>query len=518
MRKSAVRKLFGFMCVCVVLTSSMNARQIFVSTTGSDTAAGTFDQPYLTIPKAVSVAVAGDTMYVRGGTYVVTSTISISKKGSDTAWYVLSVYPGERALFDFSGMAISSSNRGFKLSGNYWHIKGFDIKGAGDNGMYVSGSNNIIEFCSFSENHDTGLQLGGGASNNRIINCDSYYNADPTFGNADGFAPKLDVGTGNYFYGCRAWQNSDDGWDGYLRPSDSVFTTLENCWSFMNGYLKGGNISSGNGNGFKMGGGDNGNADSLRHYMTLKKCLAFDNKVKGFDQNNNRGSMTLLNCTAYRNSTNYSISAPLKTGCTLTVENCVALGSYGALADFAIQKTNSWMNPFVVTESDFVSIDTTGVRGPRKADGSLPDVPFMHLAAGSDMIDAGTDVGLFYVGSAPDLGAFEFDTTVTEVSVTANTAPRKFELLQNYPNPFNPTTYFRFSIADFRFVTLQIYDIVGRKVATLVNERKSPGTYEVQFDGSTLSSGVYFYRLTARPTDGRQTGNFVDTKKFVLMK
>ena len=156
------------------------------------------------------------------------------------------------------------------------------------------------------------LNSGGGASNNRIINCDSFFNVDPSQGNADGFSPKLDVGTGNYFYGCRSWQNSDDGCDGYLRPSDSVFTTFENCWMFHNGYLKSGAASSGNGNGFKMGGGDNSNADSLRHNMTLKNCLAFDNRVKGFDQNNNRGSMTLLNCTAFRNGTNINISAGVK--------------------------------------------------------------------------------------------------------------------------------------------------------------------------------------------------------------
>ncbi len=104
----------------------------------------------------------------------------------------------------------------------------------------MSGSNNIIEFCCFYENRDTGLQLGGGAANNQIINCDSYYNCDSSQGNADGFSPKMDVGTGNYFYGCRSWQNSDDAYDGYLRGADDVTTTYENCWAFKAGYLKDG--------------------------------------------------------------------------------------------------------------------------------------------------------------------------------------------------------------------------------------------------------------------------------------
>ena len=82
-------------------------------------------------------------------------------------------------------------------------------------------------------------------------------------------------------------------------------------------------------------------------------------------------------------------------------------GNYGSLSGFVEQQTNSWQSPFVVTNADFISIDTLGVRGPRKSDGSLPDIEFLHLAAGSDLIDAGTDVGLPFSGIAPDLGAFE---------------------------------------------------------------------------------------------------------------
>ncbi len=205
--------------------------------------------------------------------------------------------------------------------------------------MYITGSYNRIEHCAFYENRDSGLQLSDDASYNQIINCDSYYNADPGNGNADGFAPKLTVGTGNNFYGCRAWQNSDDGWDGYLRGSDNVSTILDSCWCFMNGYLKNGAASSGNGNGFEMGGGDNSNADSLRHHMTLKNCLAFDNRVKGFDQNNNRGTMILYNCTSYRNGTNYGMPGPVKSGESMILKNCIALTSTGSLWNKAIQQT-----------------------------------------------------------------------------------------------------------------------------------------------------------------------------------
>ncbi|MFA5292838.1 MAG: carbohydrate-binding protein [Phycisphaerae bacterium] len=384
----------------------------FVDPNGNDSNPGTIDYPFATIPTAVTAATAGDTIYLRGGTHIYTTTISISKDGTSGSRYYMFAYPGERPVLDFSAMAESGSNRGIILSGDYWHIKGIDVYGAGDNGMNISGgSYNIIEFCRFYENHDTGLQIGGGATYNQIINCDSYYNADSSLENADGFAPKLDIGTGNYFYGCRSWQNLDDGYDGYLRPSDGILTTYENCWAFKNGYLKNGQASSGDGNGFKMGGSDD---KTLRHNVILINCLSFQNAVKGFDQNNNKGSMTLYNCTAFNNgSYNYNIPLALASGSTATLTNCVYYLGSNSLGSFVVQTTNSWQSPFSVSSGDFVSVDPSAAYGPRQADGSLPDITFMHLAAGSDLIDGGTDVGLPYNGSAPDLGCYEY--TVSNV-------------------------------------------------------------------------------------------------------
>jgi len=386
----------------------------YVATDGNDSNTGSIDHPFKTIyPKAVGVVVAGDTIYVRGGTYTYSGSSTAitlpSKSGSSPINRCSLIgYNGERPLLDFSSMTGTSAD-GLKINGSYWYLKGIDFKGAPHNGIKISGGSfNIVEFCSSYENRNTGVQLGNGAANNQIINCDSYYNFDSPDGeNADGFSPKLDVGTGNYFYGCRSWQNSDDAYDGYLRGADDVNTTYENCWAFKAGYLKSGAASSGNGNGFKMGGSDDKN---LKHNATLKNCLSFSNRVKGFDQNNNKGSMTLYNCTSVSNGTyNYSIPSALASGKTATVTNCVyaGLGEID-LNDFVNQTTNSWMPPFVVTYEDFVSISPSAAYGARNADGSLPDINFMHLALGSDLIDGGTDVELPYHGSAPDLGAFEF--------------------------------------------------------------------------------------------------------------
>lgn len=494
-----------------------DAQTYYVSTAGSDLYPGTIDSPFASITRPLGLAVPGTVIYVRGGTYPVSSTITISRSGkADTLCSLLS-YPGERAVLDCSSMPAGSTYRGVQVNGSNWHIKGFDILRAHDNGMFVRGSGNIVENCTFVGNLDTGLQLGNGASNNRVINCDSFDNADPGQGNADGFAPKLDVGTGNYFYGCRSWQNSDDGWDGYLRGANDVTTTLVNCWSFSNGYLSTGAPSSGNGNGFKLGGSDTAN---LKHNMVLKDCLVFDNRVKGYDQNHTRGSITLLNCAAYGNgSYNFSVPETLAAGKILTVENCISVGSSGVTLRNPVLATNSWMSPFTPpSASDFVSLDTTGVRGPRQPDGSLPYVPFMHLAPGSQYINAGTDVGLPYLGSAPDLGPFESDYPdgVGAASVPAST----FALFQNYPNPFNPKTEIRYSVpplagrdgqvSEVGKVELRMFDVLGRKVATLVNGVEMPGTHEVIFDGSALTSGVYFYRLKA--------GRLVETRSMILMK
>jgi hypothetical protein len=88
--------------------------------------------------------------------------------------------------------------------------------------------------------------------------------------------------------------------------------------------------------------------------------------------------------------------------------------------------------------------------------------------------------------------------------------PNKYSLSQNYPNPFNPTTNVQFSIVNVQYVTLKVLDVLGREVATLVNELLQPGTYKVQFNGSNLSSGVYYYKL--------QAGEFTDVKRMMLIK
>ena len=193
-------------------TLSLSAETFYVASNGNDSNNGnSIDAPLKTIPRAISKIQSGDTILIRGGVHFYSSTISISKSGTAEEMCYMMAYGDERPVLDFSAQPFGK--RGISLTGSYWHLKGIDIRYSGDNALNISGGgNNIIEFCSFYENKDTGAQLGGGAHDNTFINCDSYYNADPEdYGDADGFAPKLDVGTNNKFVSCRAWGNCDDG-------------------------------------------------------------------------------------------------------------------------------------------------------------------------------------------------------------------------------------------------------------------------------------------------------------------
>jgi len=101
---------------------------------------------------------------------------------------------------------------------------------------------------------------------------------------------------------------------------------------------------------------------------------------------------------------------------------------------------------------------------------------------------------------------FRYITAITEET----SFPLEYNLAQNYPNPFNPTTNIRFRIAEFGFVSLKVYDVLGSEVATLVNDEKPAGSYEVEFSATGLPSGIYFYKL--------QTESFIETKKMILLK
>jgi hypothetical protein len=188
--------------------------------------------------------------------------------------------------------------------------------------------------------------------------------------------------------------------------------------------------------------------------------------------------MTLYNCTAFRDGTyNFSIPSNLNAGKIASIKNSVSFMQTINILFSADQQNNTWLPQFTVASSDFISIDPSAAYGPRKADGSLPEIPFMHLVSGSKLIDAGVYVGIPFTGNAPDLGAFEYNTQIPTDVRNNNEIPISFVLFQNYPNPFNPETIISWQLEESSHVTLRIFDMLGRIIVTLVDEYQLQGIH-----------------------------------------
>ncbi len=479
-----------------------------------------------------SLVSSGDTVFFKGGQYDVTKIYTFIQTGSNgtaSKRTFLGSYPGETAVFDGRtlpyGNEGGSDNIALKVPANYVHIKGIVVQYAGKNGLHITGSNNIIENCTAYSNSDTGIQLKSGG-NNTIKNCDSFRNfdyktksgSDPDYGgNADGFADKQYTspsGTKNTYIGCRSWENSDDGWDFFQHVSATGYPTeIRESWCFRNGpaqfdmtgharyetdkayfeqFKSGDKIvitNYGNGNGFKVGG------DATKHNVIVSNCVAFNNKVKGFDQNNNGGDMVFYNCTGYANKPNYGLNNTGK-GATLTVKNCITakgLSSDAFLSTYA-HSNNTWdLSPKItVTDADFASVDTTSATSARNTDGSLPGMNgLFRLSSSSQCIDKGTNVGLPYNGSAPDLGAFEYnpDTRIKFTSVEETS-------FYAYPNPVKTSTRFSLQVQETDRIVIEIFDMTGKKVAIACDRQMEAGHHEISFERGNLPAGVYLYRLT----------------------
>jgi hypothetical protein len=276
-------------------TGAINA-----SPTGTDSAAGTQAAP-TTITSAITRIAAGGTVYLRGGTYNLATTVTIAagNNGTSSARKTLSAYPGETPVLDFSAMVEADTNRGLAVDGNYWHIYGITVQRAGDNGIFVGGSNNVIERIVTAFNHDSGLQISRIASdtpqanwpaNNQIITSESHDNADSDGEDADGFAAKLTAGAGNVFQYDVSHNNIDDGWDLYTKTDTGPIgvVTILNSLSYNNGTLTNGQVNAaGDRNGFKLGGED------IKVNHIVQGNIAYHNGHHGFTYNSNPGSMTI---------------------------------------------------------------------------------------------------------------------------------------------------------------------------------------------------------------------------------
>jgi hypothetical protein len=306
----------------------------------------------------------------------------------------------------------------FSISGSYYQFYGLVITNAGHNSMKISGNNNTIESCVSLGARNTGINISGGdgaavyPANNLVLNCDSIRSYDaPIGGNADGFSAKWSLGTNNVFSGCRAWENSDDGWDLWEGIAPVLIT---NCWAFRSGidvWGTSGGTFNGNGNGFKLG----GNGTSAVHHVVCS--LSFGNKAWGIDQNNNGAGQIVDQNTCWNNGGGAinldhlgSGYGTLKSAHVLRNNAAIGTVSVGNTPYASIQASNSWQVLTNISTSDFLSTDYTLELAPRRDDGGLLETPFLRPVPSGRLLDKGTNLGMPYYGARPDLGAFESPT------------------------------------------------------------------------------------------------------------
>jgi len=440
------RHIFALSALCIVHCALCTCRAATYFASPSASGSGTFASPASLADGIDLLYAPGDTLYLLGGQYDLPNTRLRNKVGTASRPIVIASYPGQQAILDFRTTAYGTRGLQIESSCSYLHIIGLTLRYSGKNKLYNEGSYCTFERLDIYGSADTGCQMKNGG-NNLIINCDSHDNFDYKHtnsegqadygGNADGFADKQHSGAPNHYIGCRSWNNSDDGWDFFQRVTTAE-TVIESCVCYQNGpaeynmqghpryqvdkswfdQINGTTITNrygeqqvvsldhypnhGNGNGFKVGG------YYTSHLVLVHHCLAVANTVKGFDQNNNGGTMRFLNCTGYANGYDYGFTTAYG---TLSIQNCLSFASKGGNATQA-QTTlandhNSWNRSTRITASAFLSVDTTVILAPRAADGSLALGNLFVPSASSGLIDAGTPVGLVYYGSAPEIGFYE---------------------------------------------------------------------------------------------------------------
>ena len=277
---------------------------IYVSPSGTPGGDGTRTKP-LDLDTAVAFVRPGQKIILLSGVYKRNSALVIPRYNNGTSEnrkYMIAA-PYSRPVIDFD-----KKSQGVVLSGDYWYIEGIDFARSAPNytGFLIGGNHNIVENCRFYENGDTGLQISRTdasgnidewPSYNRIINCESFDNCDPSNNNADGFAAKITSGRGNEFIGCVAHHNVDDGWDLYTKAGTGEIgaVVIDSCIAYENGTLTDGTVGKGDKNGFKFGG------EGIAVPHVIRNSLAFNNGAVGFTSNSNP-NITAINNIAYNNA------------------------------------------------------------------------------------------------------------------------------------------------------------------------------------------------------------------------
>lgn len=413
--------------VAVMTAISLQARDYYISPSGSDGGVGTYASPWATLRKAVETAKAGDVIYLREGVYtpcnddimgwqeggLYACVYNLTQSGTATHPITIAGYPGESAVIDLSNVKPEGKRvSGFYVKGDFWRLRDFEIVGIqvtikehtqSENISMRGGSNCIIERVNIHDGMGIGIYFTRG-SNNLVLNCDAYNNYDPVSeggkgGNCDGFGFHLNKVsyTGNVIRGCRAWRNSDDGID---LISNMASVLVDSCWAWENGY-DAERISRGDGTGIKAGGYGMGtmksDVDAPRN--VIRNCICWANKANGFYSNHHLGGNDWYNNSAYQNKYNFYIVNRKSWDEAVDVDGYNHVlrrnlsykgrkGDCGAInSDLCILAGNTFMPAVGMSEFDFESLDGSQLLRDRKADGSLPEINFLRLRQSSKVYE-----------------------------------------------------------------------------------------------------------------------------------
>lgn len=433
------RHPLAILTLLTAIVTATDAKVIYVAPQGDDAAAGTIDAPLATLPAAYRLTEGGDTVCFRGGTYNVTDSqvmkiegvyafvFALEKAGTAEHRTCYMGYPGERPVFDFSALMLDGKHRfaAFYLGADYVHLRNFDIVGVPvrikghTQSECVSarrGSHCIVEDIAMHDGMAIGYYQKRG-SHNLVVDCDAYNNYDdysegPYGGNVDGFGCHVfdTFEVGNVFRRCRAWRNSDDGFD---LISCAAPVEIDHCMAFYNGYCPSSNpadtvnfVSAGDGNGFKAGGwGMNKRKTKCpdvcpSHY--IHHSLAYRNKAHGFYANHHLAGNTWENNTSCGNRSNYNmlnrkntfeaIDVPgydhsLANNVSWTFTDASLGGHLINIDPDRVTLTNNSFAPSVssveVTAEMFVSTSVSLLFTRRLPDGRLPSIDFLRGKAGT---------------------------------------------------------------------------------------------------------------------------------------
>lgn len=437
-----LKKLISFASL-MALSLQLHAINYYISPTGSDNNAGTRkNAPLASLATVQKKVKAGDIVYILPGTYQVKEN-EMMDKTSSKVWDIIFDFAtsgsanspiiyqgvqdaqGNRPVFNLSAINTGKRLTGFYIRAKYLEFSNLEIIGinvpkSSENTQSENIRINGGSYCRFDNiaTHDgmgIGFYLTGRSAHNTISNCDAYNNFDAinisvnNGGNSDGFGCHVSANCeGNVFEYCRAWQNSDDGFD--FINCQSV-ATARYCIAYRNGFDKDGNKRA-DGNGFKVGGYGMGKEVKISSVPMheVSHCLSVGNKANGFYTNHHLGGIKFDHNSAYKNGS-YNYSFVNRKGGSLA--DAIDVDGYGHIVTHNISYQSSkivksidinrctiqgnsfsyinqtWINE-TLNDDDFYSLSLDELTAARNTDGNLPTINFMRLKEESKNFGYGT--------------------------------------------------------------------------------------------------------------------------------